>query len=1060
MGPQRDPWPKLGGQLATGSGKTKMMSLLIAWAYLNSVREPENQPGLGRHAILIAPGLFVKDRLLQDFAPENSGVSVFWSDPVVPPEFERLWNLNVYDPSTCPRQLDPEEGALVVTNYHQLLRSREEMEIEFEATEDRQIQILFGDRDPEKLDRVRAPLIDRFAKSQNILVLNDEAHHVWDETGHASFEEKARQRSATSDDEAEAMAWIRSIRRLNGSDSVAGRVGLQVDLSATLFEETGATTQSKRKTKKGHPEVRFKENELFRHTVVTYDLAEAIQDGIVKKPILERVEVRNEKTGAPLPLVQHAAPNAWKKYEHLLVTGAERWKKVRDQLRAEGDARKPILFILCSDKSEALEVYNYLAYGEARREDLSSLPVKGYVDPEGEKLFVETGEDGVSRSTAIQIHIGQKEESNDADWEKIRAAVNAIDRDEIEQRNEQGMIVTQPNPFNVVISVMMLKEGWDVRNVKVIVPLRPCGSRTLTEQALGRGLRKMHPPIIEDDGSASMKSEELYVIEHPSFQEILEEIDGLVERKTSDEIDHQPDYIAVPPLEDELAREAVDVRLVRVGEPRSGARDWRQSLIVGALPALQPRLPWLGEIDRTLIKTWLKTALQLGEEEGQEFTLAAEPSYRDFDHVIEVAFAIPLLRELRVGHQHKNAVKDVVRQFLERKTFALPAGIPIRFDEVRDPADAVIALGNLSRPEVGEGVRGALLSPLQQAIQASLRAVTAELLQRRASQIAGYQALKVNVVEQLKKSPFQRLAGTNPEERRLAVLLEASRDVEGWIFDHRHGVGYSIPYDWQGHTAFYFPDFVARARLGEVFHNFILEVKGRLDDKDKAKAYRGRRWCEILTENDVEPWHFVMLIENPALNRADITWWQGRSVRTLEGLLHRHETLPLIPRPLGVQISLEAVLTTNAEERFKTALPIYNLAAQAGGGEDLLGPVRGWMRVQRQELDTDMFVAQVVGHAMEPSIPQGAWGLFRLLPRSSEPSAISLDERRVLVRLPWSGRDSETDALSVRRWKVSRYGSAGEVKEVMLKPDNNESTPLMIDPTRIRIVAEYLEALC
>jgi hypothetical protein len=56
-------------------------------------------------------------------------VSVFWSDPVVPPELERYWNLKVYDPTTCPRQLDPDEGALVVTNYHQLLRPSEDLEV-------------------------------------------------------------------------------------------------------------------------------------------------------------------------------------------------------------------------------------------------------------------------------------------------------------------------------------------------------------------------------------------------------------------------------------------------------------------------------------------------------------------------------------------------------------------------------------------------------------------------------------------------------------------------------------------------------------------------------------------------------------------------------------------------------------------------------------------------------------------------------------------------------------------------------------------------------------------
>jgi hypothetical protein len=1062
MGDQHDPWSKLGGQLATGSGKTKMMSLLIAWSYMNAVCHPDNSLDLGKHAILIAPGLFVKDRLLQDFAPPDHGTSVFWSDPVVPPELERLWDLKVYDPNTCPRQLDPDEGALVVTNYHQLLRTREDLEQPIDPMWDRQLQILFGDPDPQKLEAVKAPLLDRFARSRGVLVLNDEAHHVWDEPGHAVFEEKARQKVDASDEEAEAMAWIRSIRTLNGSDNSPGRVGLQVDLSATLFQETGTTTQAKKKTKKGQPEVRFKENELFRHTVVTYDLAEAIRDGIVKKPILERVEVKNERTGQPLPLVQQAAPNAWKKYEHLLATGIERWVKVRDQLRAEGDERKPILFVLCADKGEAAEVSNFLTYANPVRDDLSGSPVKGYIKPKDkERLFVEKGDDGIERSTVVQIHIGQKEESNEADWEKVRALVNAIDHDEIEHRDDAGNVVTLPNPYNVVVSVMMLKEGWDVRNVKVIVPLRPCGSRTLTEQVLGRGLRKMHPPEIQDDGAAAMTSEELYVIEHPSFDEILDQIDDLIERKDGKDIDHRPEYVAVPPVEQLELREAVDVRLVRIGEPRAGARDWRKDLDVGKLPGLGPRLPWLAEIDRTVIKTWLKAALQAGEQEGQEFTLPSDPSYRDFDHVIEVAYAIPMLRDMRLAFTHKNAVKEAVREFLERKTFALPAGIPIRFDEVKDAESAIIALGNLSRPEVGEAVRSALRQPIHDAVQKSLRATRADIEERRASRISGYQAVKQGLLEHLKKSPFQRLAGANPEERRLAVLLEDCRDVVGWVFNHRHGVGYSIPYDWQGHSARYFPDFVVRAKFGAVFHNFIIEVKGRLDDKDKAKAIRGRRWCELLTENDVEPWHFIMLVENEALDREDITWWQRQSVQTIEDLLRHHEGLSLVPEPGAPPAGVQEVLpTVRSDEQFRTALPVYDLAEKvAGWNTDVSPKIQGWAEVGRQPLDSEMFLGKVVGRSMEPAIPEGAWGLFRSLP-GTDLTPTSLDGRRVLALLR-SKLDPETGKYTIKRWKVTKMGPDGKPLEVTLTPDNRALKPIVITlaDEEVQVVAEYLETV-
>lgn len=1061
MGPQRDPWTKLGGQLATGSGKTKIMSLIIAWSYLNAVCEPLNPLGLGRHTILIAPGLFVKDRLLQDFFPPVQEASVFMADPVIPPEFEKVWELKVYDPRTCPLHLDPNEGALVVTNFHQLLRSREDLDRLPASEQERQIEILFGDPEPEKLEAIKSPLIDRFSKSTGILVLNDEAHHVWDEPGHAQFEEKAKQKKgAASEDEAEAMAWIRCIRKLNGGANAPGRVGLQVDLSATLFQETGTTTQAKKKTKKGMPEVQFKANELFRHTVVTYDLDEAIRDGIVKKPILEKVEVRKKKSGEPLPLIQQAAPNAWQKYEYLLVTGVERWKKVRDQLRAEGDTRKPILFILCADKSEAAEVTNFLKYGEATSEDLEGKTVKGFREPGGETLFVEKGKDGLPTSTVIQIHIGQKENSNEEEWGKVRDLVNAIDRDEIPDFDEHGNREMLPNPYNVVVSVLMLKEGWDVRNVKVVVPLRPCGSRTLTLQTLGRGLRKMHAPNIEDDGSATMTPEELFVIEHPSFQEILSQIKDIVEEKTSDEISHPPDYVAVPQVEDQKAREGAEVRLVRVGEPRAGAKEWRGELDVAKLPALAPRLPWMTEIDRTVIKTWLKAALQSDETEGQEFTMPSEPSYQDFDHVIELAYAKPLLHELKVGFQHKNAVKDVVRQFLERKTFNLPAGIPVRFDEVKDPADATIALGNLSNNAVCEAVRGALLQPIHDAIQKSLRASKAEISERRGSQIGGYQALKTGVIEGLKKSPFARLAGANGEEQRLAALLEDARDVKGWVFNHRQGVGYSIPYDWQGHTAHYFPDFIVRARIGLVFHNFIIEVKGRLEEKDKVKAERGRRWCETLTENDSEPWHFLMLVENDELGRKDISWWQSRAAHNIEDLLRRHEGLPLIPEQGGPKRGVEVLAVIAAEEQFKSALPVFDLeTVSAKWGTGQKPDALGWVRYSRKDLDDEMFVAQVRGNSMEPGIPEGAWGLFRCFSPETPPGPRSLDGRRILSQV--SSDPPAQHSLSFARWRVGKLNPAGDVEEIALQPDNGgrEVRRLKASGAMVKAVAEFLETL-
>ncbi|MFO0393265.1 MAG: DEAD/DEAH box helicase family protein [Planctomycetota bacterium] len=1056
LGPQHDPWSKLGGQLATGSGKTKMMGLLIAWAYLNAVREPQSGLGFGRHSVLIAPGLFVRDRLLQDFAPPTGKPSVFFADPVIPPEFESDWNLKVYSPATCPRSLDPDEGALVVTNYHQLLRSAGDVELP-ESQHQRQLELLFEAGDPQRLEAVESPLIDRFARSRGLLILNDEAHHVWDETGHAKFEQKAKEKAkvAGAEDAETEMAWIRCIRRLNGSEQQEGRVALQADLSATLFEEQG--------TKQKGGKTEFRQPDLFRHTAVHYGLAEAIKDGIVKKPILEKVVAKNKKTGEPLPLVNDAGINAWEKYTHLLTTGIERWKKVRDQLADEGDPRKPILFLLCNDRKEAREVANFLAYGKAVPEDLSNLEPTGYLDHLTKTpLFVEKGPDGRRRSTVVEIHIGQKEESNEAEWEKVRASVNAIDSDEMPdpegKQDEAGRPIMLPNPFNVVVSVMMLKEGWDVRNVKVIVPLRPCDSRTLTEQTLGRGLRKMHAPELDDEGGAEMRSEELFVIEHPSFEKVLAQIQDIIEEKASDEIEHSRDYVAIQQKSDEAERSSADVRLARFEGLIQVQHDWRKNFDSAKVAPLVPKMSWLEEISETEIRTFLKRALEKDEEQGQSFDMPANPSYRDFDHVLEVAYALPMLREMRASYQHKTAVKEIVREFLERKTFALPAGIPLSFAAVSETGEgAKIALGNLARPEVVDRVRKALLAPLHAALSAERPSAEAIISERKASELSNYQALRKHLLDATRKSSFATAAVENADELRVAALLDNAPDVAGWIYNHRSGVGYFIEYAWQGRTARYFPDFIVRVKFGVVWHNVIIEVKGRLDDRDKTKARRGEHWCEMLSDYDREPWHYLLLIENQALGRSDIGWWERRSSHEIGFVLKRHEALPLVPDD-GVQAApAPVVASVPTSERHTKAVPVYDLRVAAGGFSSSQAPEPiGWMRAASpRPIDERMFVAQVVGKSMEDGVPDGSLVLFRFLPAGG-PSAVALDGKRILVQLR-EGADAEGGGCyTLKRWKVAELTEEGRAVAIELQSDNAAFKPVKLTAASgdVRPVAE------
>lgn len=872
---QRDPWAKLGGQLATGSGKTKMMSLIIAWAQLNAAIEGEEWLGLGRHALLIAPGLFVKDRLLQDFNPPDGSPSVFRTDPVLPRELEHAWDVQVYGPDTCPRRLDPARGALVVTNYHQLLREDDSAAPPLFPGKQ---QILFDEGDPRKLEEDTAPLVSRFRRSRGILVLNDEAHHVGDEPEHGQFEAAAAARKRLGEDAQTAMAWIRSLRALNGSETQPGRVGLQTDLSATLFEETGG--------EKAADKTVFPDPTLFRHAVVKYGLADAIKDGIVKKPVLERVKATTKDDGTPEPTVRLGQPDAWLTYQPLLVAGIKRWVKVRDDMRANGDPRKPILFLLCAHRDEAAEIANFLTYGEAAKhdEDVAGKALTGWKDEaSGETLFLDTS-NGVVRSTVVQIHIGAQEERDEKAWASVRSAVNAVDEDTHQEPVGDGTFRTVANPYNVVVSVMMLKEGWDVRNVKVIVPLRSCGSRTLTEQTLGRGLRKMHAPRIDDDGRVTLRPEQLYVIEHPSFATIIDGISDLVDVKEGEEIGPERDYVGIVPREPREAREAVDVRIVRFEGIRRSLPDWRRSFDVKKLPAPAMRLDWRDSFSDTEIETSVRAAGEsessgFGEGGGQKFSIGAVPTYRDFDHVLEAAYVRPLIAELNAAHAHNSDVKLVVRQYLERRAFHLGRGMALSFDAMIDDEPDVrrIAIGNLLRSEVIEGVQTVLRGPLRDAIHGRVSTEEAVLDERRASELAGYQAVREHVFEAPGRTVFQKAAFDSADELRVALMLDRCPEVSGWLYNHRGGVGHSVEYDWLGRLSNYFPDFVVRATIAGRIHNFVIEVKGRLDDRDKAKIAAGRRAVALLARHDAEPWHYLLLLENPDLARRDVSWWESMS---------------------------------------------------------------------------------------------------------------------------------------------------------------------------------------
>jgi hypothetical protein len=735
---------------------------------------------------------------------------------------------------------------------------------------------------------------------------------------------------------------------------------------------------------------------------------------------------------------------------------------------AGDDARSSSETAASSAPNEAAEVANYLRYGNATREPQPGAEVTGYVDPRtGEALFVRTRGDGTRHSAVLEVHIGAKEQQNEKDWAKVRDAVNLVDREFVDDPtgalDVYGNPAKVPNPIDVIVSVMMLKEGWDVRNVAVIVPLRPCDSRTLTEQILGRGLRKVHPPEVFEDGRAELTYERLYVIEHPSFAAIIDDLKDLVEQTTPDQPSPAPEYVLVEPRREDA--ESHDVRMVRYEGQVEIVRSWEDTVRVSEIAAVEPRRPWRGTFDETEITTTLKEAQLAGEEFGLKFVVPSSPTYQDFDHVLEAVYVLPMLKALKKSRQHLNAVKCVVREYLEQRVFDLPPGIPLSFEKSLEHGHARVAMANLARRDVAPRVIERLQKEIAAAMERRLPSTQALVTTQLASEVGAFQARKQNVYSDPARSAFNCAVMDSQDEVRTAKRLDACEDVLGWVYNHRK-VGYSIGYDWRGRPAKYIPDFIVRARIGAVEHNVLIEVKGRFDDQDKRKAERGVAYARQLTAADRHPWHFVLLLESPSHKRRDITWWEKQTQPRIADLLRRHEHLPLYPGGEARPLVLLDVDEVPATDRFVRALPVYDLVAAAGGfGASQAPEPKAWLPLDGSEVtDAACFVARMEGRSMERSdgegIPNGAWVLFRAWPDGAPPVS-ALDGRRVLFETRDAADPEHGGRYTVKRARVVALGAAGEVERLELRSDNPEVAPLPVSPRdgSLRPVAEVLRVL-
>ena len=455
---------RYGCKMATGSGKTVVMAMLIAWAFCNRGKVPSDER-FPAAALIVCPNLTIKERL-QVLRPESPD--------------------NYYDAfELIPTKLRPllNRGKVLVTNWHQYAP-------ESEHSEGGQSYAVVN-KGEETPDAFAKRVLGELHEHAPIMVLNDEGHHAYRP---APTDEKLSR--DVKQERQDATVWI------SGLDMINRACGIRfcVDLSATPFYIQGS----------GHPE-----GSPFPWLVSDFGLVDAIESGITKIP---RLPV-SDTTGRPEPkffrlweaIQEEISPAdrlpgkkpkpeaVYREAEAALNTLASQWKERFEYIQEASDAQDktpPVMIIVCDNTNIAAHFFEKIS-GEEVREvvDNNGNSGRGRKKKQTETVYGQGAlfSDMLSNSevTSRTLRIDSKKlaeaESEDPQKNRMQAAEDL--RRVVATIGKPGQPGEQ---IRCVVSVAMLNEGWDANNVTHILGLRAFSSQLLCEQVVGRGLRRMN----------------------------------------------------------------------------------------------------------------------------------------------------------------------------------------------------------------------------------------------------------------------------------------------------------------------------------------------------------------------------------------------------------------------------------------------------------------------------------------------------------------------------------------------------------------------------------------
>ena len=745
-------WPRYVLKMATGAGKTKVLSLLIAWSFFHKLYETDS--ALSRNFLVIAPNIIVLDRLRADF----DGLKIFFNDPILPHNGHegRNWRddfqltLHIQDDVRIIR----DTGNFFLTNIHRVFLG----EVRDPSLEDEDLRDYFlspfGAKPVGKTTDSKTDLGEIVREIEELAVFNDEAHHIHDPR----------------------MAWFKSIQDIHLKMLQKDRrLALQVDVTATPRHDTGA---------------------IFVQTVSDYPLVEAIHQNVVKHPILPDAASRAKLTDRTSAIFTE-------KYDDYLKLGIEEWKKSYADHQVLG--KKAVLFVMVDDTRNCDDVGAYL-----------------------EKICPEL------QGAVLVIHTKNNGE--------ISEASSGKNKEELERlRKEANEIDTLKSPHKAIVSVLMLKEGWDVRNVTTIVGLRAyvAQSDILPEQTLGRGLRRMY--------FGTDTKETVSVMGTPAFMDFVESIQS--EGVTFDHVPmgsgstrHESLIVEVDAENEDKDLDALDIPL-----PKLIRRFQREFKNLEALDPskfgnqLLPLKLFTPEETREIV---FKTMLDAEMHHTIQLDGTSPADYRS----VVAFFARQLLKDLRLVGGY-DVLYPKVRDFMRDYLFS-PSPV-----NLEDP----VVLRNLSEPDAGKILYDAFKSAIN-ALTVQETGTTRIEARIRLKETRPFRTDYRGYLTAT-KSIFNKVVGepnSGGFELRFAAFLEEAPDVQAFNKIY-FAIGFKLDYvKANGDLSNYTPDFIVRTTGKQIW---IVETKGRQELDLPQKMARLKQWCADATaaEENKQRYDFVFV---------------------------------------------------------------------------------------------------------------------------------------------------------------------------------------------------------